>query len=163
MLKENPDLDEPIPDDVLIPEDLIYDDYTNPWISINYYNSRIDINEEVVIPFYCTDYYQCEYRYDIYKEFKVRYELDGVVNYKTIKAGDNEINFGKLSEGIHYYTLEVEDWNGLKSHRIVNEVLIYNEAETNSEISAKTYTITEQDLLDFNITINLNESTILFL
>ena len=103
-LKDNPDLDEPIPDDVLIPEDLIYDDYTNPWISINYYNSRIDINEEVIIPFYCTDYYQCEYRYDIYKEFKVRYELDGVVNYKTIKAGDNEINFGKLSEGIHYYT-----------------------------------------------------------
>ena len=155
-LRDNPNTDIPIPDDVQIPEDLIYDEYTIPWIGILYYSPRIDVNDEVIIPFNCTDFYQCDYRYDIYKEYTLRWELDGQVGYKKIKAGENEINFGKLSEGIHYYTLEVEDWNGLKSRRLANDIWIYNKSEYTSNLSSSVYTITQQDLLDHNITINLD-------
>ena len=150
-LRDNPNTDIPMPDDIQIPEDLIYDEYTIPWIGILYYNPRIDVNNNVIIPFYCTDFYQCEYRYNIYKEFKLRYELDGEIGYKTIKAGDNEINFGKLSEGVHYYSLQVEDWNGNLSRRLFNDIWIYDKSNYEESLSELVYAITDDDLLDFNI------------
>ena len=69
---------------------------------MNYYSPRMEDTQDVIIPFYATDFYQKEYLKDDCSEtFKLRYELDGEVFYKNIKAGDNEVNFGKVEKGMH--------------------------------------------------------------
>lgn len=123
-----------------------------PQIYINYYDPIIDVNDDVVIPFYCTDFYQLEYRNDDYsRRFKLRYEIDGVVKYKDgLKAGDNSINFGKLEEGIHSYTIQVIDEYGRDSRRICDNIWIKDIA--GSEItSSQVYTITDEDLIRYSI------------
>ena len=70
-----------------------------PYIAINYYSPKIEDTQEVIIPFYASDFYQKEYAKDDTSEnLTLRYEIDDKVGYKTIKAGDNEINFGVLKK-----------------------------------------------------------------
>ena len=122
-----------------------------PFICINYYSPRMEDTQDIIIPFYATDFYQKEYLQDDYSEtFKLRYELDGEVFYKNIKAGDNEVNFGKLEKGIHWYSLQLEDKYGRVSRRIFNEIWIVNKEEYEIKES-ETYIITDDDLIKYNI------------
>ena len=122
-----------------------------PYIQINYYSPKIEDTEDVIIPFYATDFYQKEYLQDDYsEEFKLRYELDGKVSYKTIKAGDNEVNFGKVGKGIHWYSLQLEDKYGRVSRRIFNEIWVVNKEEYEIKES-ESHIITDDDLIKYNI------------
>ena len=122
-----------------------------PFIVINYYPPKIEDTQDVIIPFYATDFYQKEYfKNDNSVEFKLRYEIDGKVNYKTIKSGDNEVNFGKLEKGIHWYTLQLEDKYGRQSRRICNEIWVINKNEYNIKES-ETYIVTDNDLSLYSI------------
>ena len=122
-----------------------------PFIVINYYSPKIEDTQDVIIPFYATDFYQKEYlKNDNSVEFKLRYEIDGKVNYKTIKSGDNEVNFGKLEKGIHWYTLQLEDKYGRQSRRICNEIWVINKNEYDIKES-ETYIVTDNDLSLYNI------------
>ena len=128
-----------------------FDEEEIPFICINYYSPRMEDTQDVIIPFYATDFYQKEYLKDDCSEtFKLRYELDGKVFYKNIKAGDNEVNFGKISKGIHWYSLQLEDKYGRVSRRIFNEIWIVNKEEY--EIKEKeTYIVTDKDLTQYSI------------
>ena len=114
-----------------------------PYIAINYYNPKIYNDEDVIIPFYFSDFYLTEYCYDTYNlKFNLRYELDGNVNYlNNLIAGDHEINLGKLSPGLHWYSLQVIDEHGRESRRIFNEILIVNR---------DTYDITEEEYIELS-------------
>ena len=117
-----------------------------PYIQINYYSPKIEDTEDVIIPFYATDFYQKEYLQDDYsEEFKLRYELDGKVSYKNKKAGDNEANFGKVEKGLHWYSLQLEDKYGRLSRRIYNEIWVINKEEYEI-MEEETYIVTEKDL-----------------
>ena len=133
----------------IIPEKI--DDEEIPFIAINYYSPKIEDTEDVIIPFYATDFYQKEYlQNDNSEEFKLRYELDGNVFYKNIKAGDNEVNFGKIEKGIHWYSLQLEDKYGRLSRRIFNEIWVINKEEYEIK-EEETYIITDNDLAQYNI------------
>lgn len=140
--------------------DLKYNSLDNekyPQIFINYYYPLFDINDDIIIPFYCTDFYQLEYRNNDYSlNFKLRYEIDGVVNYKDIKAGDNEINFGKLTEGRHYYSIQIIDKYNRDSRRICDDIFVINKEE-HKITDSQTYTITDADLINYNINKNNSE------
>ncbi len=122
-----------------------------PYIQINYYSPRMEDTQDIIIPFYATDFYQKEYLQDDCSEtFKLRYELDGEVFYKNIKAGDNEVNFGKVGKGIHWYSLQLEDKYGRLSRRIFNEIWVVNKEEYEIKES-ETHIITDDDLIKYNI------------
>lgn len=128
-----------------------FDEEEIPFICINYYSPRMEDTQDIIIPFYATDFYQKEYLQDDYSEtFKLRYELDGEVFYKNIKAGDNEANFGKVGKGIHWYSLQLEDKYGRLSRRIYNEIWVINKEEYEIK-EEETYIITDNDLAQYNI------------
>ena len=61
---------------------LSYTENTIPMISVYYYEPKQTINDTIIIPMYFTDYYQREHYYnDNSLRFKLRYELDGEINY----------------------------------------------------------------------------------
>ena len=128
-----------------------FDEEEIPFICINYYSPRMEDTQDIIIPFYATDFYQKEYLQDDCSEiFKLRYELDGKVSYKNIKAGDNEVNFGKVGKGIHWYSLQLEDKYGRLSRRIFNEIWVVNKEEYEIKES-ETHIITDDDLIKYNI------------
>ena len=65
--------------------------YEIPYISYGYWNPKPLDTEDVIIPIYITDFYQCEYIYnDTSLRFKLRIEVDGIVTWKeNLQAGDN--------------------------------------------------------------------------
>ena len=137
----------------------MYDETTIPFISYYYYNPKPYNDETIVIPLYFTDFYQREYYYnDTSLKFRLRYELDGVVNYiDNLTAGDYNLTLGTLSAGIHWYSAQVIDSYGRVSRRIFNDIFVVDRA--NYDITeSQTYTITDADLASYNI--NKNNSTI---
>ena len=90
---------------------LLYDETTIPYISIYKYNPRPYTTDNIIIPFYFTDFYPREYYYnDTSLKFTLRYELDGVVKYiNNLTAGDFNLELGQLSEGTHWYSIQVID------------------------------------------------------
>lgn len=137
--------------DIPINEKFIYDEKTLPNIFIDYYNPKIDYREDVVIPYNFDDYYQRAYKYDDYSlKFKLRYEVDGEVKYiENLSAGNHEVNLGKLSPGIHWYSIQVIDEHGRESRRIFNDLLIIDELYEITE--EQTCIITDELLQQYNI------------
>lgn len=126
--------------------------YKVPYISTYYFNTKPTIYEDVIIPFYVTNYDQSEYLYDEEIKLDVLYQVDeNSEKVITVSAGDNSINLGKLSKGEHYFSLQALDKStNLKSHKLYNEVLVIDDSYTITE--KQTYTITDDDLYKYNIT-----------
>lgn len=139
--------------------ELLYDETTIPYISFYYYNPKYYNDETVVIPLYFTDFYQREYYYnDTSLKFRLRYEVDGVVNYiNNLTAGDYNLTLGTLSAGMHWYSVQVIDIYGRVSRRIFNDILVVDR-ETYDITKGQTYTITNTDLANYNI--NKENSTV---
>ena len=131
--------------------------YKIPHISYGYWNPKPYDTEDVVIPLYITDFYQKEYlQDDTSLRFKLRVELDGEITWITdLPAGDYDLNLGVLEKGEHYFTVQVVDENGEESGRIANDIWVINADEYRIKDS-ETYTVTEDDLAAYNITINLD-------
>lgn len=130
-----------------------------PYISIYYYNPKPYNDENVTIPMYFSDFYQSEYNLDNKSlRFKLRYELDGVVNYiENLPAGDFELDLGALTTGKHWFSLQVEDEYGRISRRIYHEVLSVDRA-TYDITSDQVYTITDSDLTQYQINKNNSDA-----
>lgn len=137
---------------------LLYDETTLPYISIYNYEPKIYNDEDVIIPFYFTDFYQREYYYnDTSLKFKLRYELDGNVQYiENLTSGDHDINLGKLSEGMHWYSLQVIDEHGRESRRIFNDLYVVDR-NTYPITKEQTYVITDDELVTYSINRNNSE------
>ena len=124
-----------------------------PYISNYYIEPIVDLNEEVIIEYYITDYYQKEYREGNYSQrFTLEYGVDGEFKQiSNLKAGDHSINLGHLKEGIRLISLQVIDDSKRKSHRIYQEVKVINKEQYQMEIQQHTYEVTEKDLIDYSI------------
>lgn len=137
-------------------------DYSKvPYISTYYFESKPSVNEDIIIPFYITDYDQSEYLYNNNTiSLNLEYEVDGIKNnLNNLQAGDNSLNLGKLSEGEHYFSLQAIDTRtGLKSHKLYNELLVVNPDKYNIT-TEETYNITELDLSKYKIS-NKNSTNV---
>lgn len=133
--------------------------YKIPYISYGYWNTKPYDTEEVVIPLYITDFYQKEYlQNDTSLRFKLRVELDGEITWiDDLPAGDYDLNLGVLEKGEHYFTVQVVDENDEESGRIANDIWVINADEYGIKDS-EIYTVTDDDLTTYNITMNLDDT-----
>lgn len=130
----------------------IIDIMENLQIGFYYWNPKHPINEEIIIPLYLTDLNQIEDRRDDYSEiFKLRLDVDGNISYiDNLHAGDVEISLGFLPEGMHYFSVQIEDQYGRTSNRIFNEIWCIN-PDSYRITRSQTYIITDNDLDKFKI------------
>ena len=136
----------------------IYDESTVPYISNYYYEAKIYSNKNFKLPLYITDYYQREYMYDDDSmKFSLRIELDDnePIYLNNIKAGDYELDLGIVSIGAHWVNIQVIDTiNNLKSQQLYKEFLVVDVNSYDIKPS-EVYTITENDLTNYGITLGL--------
>lgn len=145
------------PKDVTLPDDLIYDDTTIPYILPNYYDPQPTPTEEVTISVYFTDYYQREYYYDdTSMRFTVYIDLDGTIREEqNVPAGDYDIKLGTLTEGTHYFGIMVKDNLGNESAWLYDDLRVKEKHIITDE---ETYVVTQTDLDNNNITLNLDDT-----
>ena len=134
------------------------DELEIPWIANYYYPARQNINTDIVIPLYITDFYQKEYTFgDNSEYFTVKYEVDGVAyELKNIPAGDYDLHLGTFEAGMHYYGVQIVDSRGRSSRTIFNDLWIVDPDEYEIKES-ETYTITDNDLTTYSINKNNSE------
>ena len=125
----------------------------SPWLSLNYFDPVIDINEDIIVPFYVTNYNHDEWMNDDYTTmFQIEIVFNGVIIRKIAHAGNNEINIGKCSEfGECYFTYQCTDLsNNIKSPMYTKHLLCKNKSK-----ALNIYEMTEEDLITYNIN-NIN-------
>lgn len=148
-----------LPPDVTV-DDLLYDLTTTPQLLVYFYEwKQKKTSNDVIIPIYLSDWYQREYYYDDTSlKFKIRLEIDGNVSYiENVTAGDYNLNLGQLDVGEHSFNIEVIDIaHNIKSQRLFDEIWITD--DTNDITISETYTATTSDLVNYNITLNLDEN-----
>lgn len=123
-------------------------EYEHPFISTYEYNFTPYNDEDVIIPFYVTDYYQKEWLLDDTSlTFDVDYGVYGKPNTNrvSVPAGDHTINLGKLPIGEYRITIQATD-RGVKSHKLYIPILV---KDRNSIVNM--YTMTEDDLATYAI------------
>lgn len=121
----------------------------SPWLSLNYFDPVIDINEDIIVPFYVTNYNHDEWMNDNYTTmFQIEIVFNGVIIRKIAHAGNNEINIGKCSEfGEHYFTYQCTDLsNNIKSPMYTKHLLCKDKSKI-----LNIYKMTEEDLITYNI------------
>ena len=124
-----------------------------PYIAFNYNIHTFDINEDVLINYYCTDYWQSEINKELTDiQFILEYNLNGRENRQIVNIGDNILNLGKLSEGDYWYTLRVYNLQGNSSHSIYGEFRVIDKVAYDADIVSKTATITSDILAEYGIT-----------
>ena len=143
---------------ILHKSNFIYDESKVPYISNYYYEAKIYSNKNFKLPLYITDYYQREYMYDDDSmKFSLRIELDDnePIYLNNIKAGDYELDLGIVSIGAHWVNIQVIDTiNNLKSQQLYKEFLVVDVNSYDIKPS-EIYTITENDLTNYGITLGL--------
>lgn len=139
---------------------LIYNNTTVPQVTHFYYSGKQKVSQkEIIIPIYFTDWYQREYYYDDKSlNFNLRLEIDGNISYiKNVKAGDYDLSLGILTVGEHEFNIEIEDIaHKLKSQRLFNKIWIVDDSNDIKE--TEIYNVTLDDLSNYNITLDLDES-----
>ena len=124
-----------------------------PYVSTYYFNPKPSVNEDVKIPIYMTDSNQSEYlNNDTTGKLDLIYGIDDEEKVITdLPLGDYTVNLGKLSEGIHTFTLQTLDKRtGMKSHKLYNELWVVN-PETYEISESQTYHMTEADFEKYQI------------
>lgn len=131
-----------------------------PYIYTYCYEPIMDVNDNVVIPLYFTDFRQTEYYLDDPNRFiyKMRVQIDdnNPTYINNLKSGDYDLHLGRLPIGNHHFNVEVTDQYGRVSWRLFKEVRILN-LKDHEITSAQTYTITDNDLARHRV--NKNNST----
>ena len=127
--------------------------FTGAYIQIYYYDPKPFSDTEVIIPYFIDDYEQTGYQQDnTNKTFTLIVIVDGMeTRYENIKAGDNEINLGILSEGEHWFSLQgIDNSNNSYGMRIYKEVWCVNR-DTYPIKESETYYLSETDLTNYSI------------
>lgn len=124
-----------------------------PYIATYYIQPIIDINDEVDINYYVTDYYQREYKEDnVEGRFKIEYWIDNtkyVIN--NVQPGDNSIHLERLPLGSRLLAFQATDTSGRKSHRLFQEIKVIDQGKYEIELKQWTYAVTDEDLKNFKI------------
>ena len=118
-----------------------------PYISTYYFNPKPSVTEDCIIDFYVTDYSQKEYLENEQLKLDVQYTIDDeMIGIITVKAGDNKVNLGKLSEGEHFFSLQaIDKETGLRSAKLYNEVLVID-PESYDIKDSEIYYVKDEDL-----------------
>lgn len=132
-----------------------------PYISVYYSDPTYDINDDVIINLYSCEYKQPDPYCTNPVDFKLYVNIDETIKTYDIKSGDYSINIGTQPIGDHYYTVQIEDSHGRKSNQFYNEFRVINKTEYDQEIANNTYTVTDDDLLKYNISKNDDEAVAL--
>ena len=123
-----------------------------PYIATRYVTPTWDINDDVILNFYITDWNQSDVvdeKMDI--QFKVEVRINDISKVYTKFIGENSINLGKLNEGEYELILQVTDEFGRKSHELYNEFRIIDKEAYELEISNNTHIVTEEELTNYGI------------
>lgn len=129
-----------------------YDFTKIPYLSTYDFEEKVDINNDVIIPLYISDYYQKEFLYDEHSEyFSLTYSIeDRTITIDNIPAGDYTLNLGKCTSiGEKEIWIQITDCRGTKSIKLYKYVLIIDDSYEITE--AQTYTITQEDLDKYGI------------
>ena len=129
-------------------------DYVVPYIATRSFHSTPTTGEDVVIPYYMTDYEQTEYvKNNTSKKMNLVYEVDGTVNTKAgVTIGENELNLGKLPAGEHTIGIQAEDPDTEKrSHRVYIDIKVKAPPKN-------VYDITQADVSDTENSSNVVEA-----
>lgn len=124
-----------------------------PYIATRYVTPTWDINDDVIINFYVTDWNQS----DVIDEnttstFAIEVRVnDASYRYKKY-IGENSINIGKLCIGEYELILQATDEYGRKSHELYNEFRIINKEEYELNIINNTHIVTDEELKSYEIT-----------
>ena len=122
-----------------------------PYISTYYIKPIVTPDEDVIIDFYITDYYQKEYSSENSDErFTVTIKIDGKKDIikRNLKAGDHSINIGKFDAlGEQKFSILCTDKYKRNSHELFNYFLVRKDIQVNE------YIMSEADLINYNINI----------
>lgn len=123
-----------------------------PYIATRYVTPTWDINDDVILNFYITDWNQSDVVYEKMDiQFKVEVRINNVSKVYTKFIGENSINLGKLNEGEYELILQATDEFGRKSHELYNEFRVIDKNEYDNNILNNTHIITDDELLVYNI------------
>lgn len=127
-----------------------------PTISCYYFNPIFNINTDIKIPVYVTDYINSDYLYeDMTKSFTVITELNGIIKKHNVLIGDNILNLGKIPYEMNTYIIVKCIDNTTKMESYEQCIPIYIQDPMNHLINENnTYNMTEQDLITYNISNN---------
>ena len=96
-----------------------------PYINREFYEHTFLPSEDVLIGFYVDDNEESYYRSEIKSIYKlVMYDNHEVVKVDYIYSGSQQMNFGKLAEGEHVLSYEIQDIYGRKSFRDYFEIRV---------------------------------------
>lgn len=122
-----------------------------PELYIRYFNPKIKINTEIIIPYYVSDNTQAEYlSNNTSKTFTTIVKFNSKEFSKTTAAGEFDINIGSISTtGETYFSIYAIDSNGVASIEQFFDILIID--NTYSITQSQTYTMTSADISTYNI------------
>lgn len=96
-----------------------------PYVNREFYEHTFLPGEDVLIGFYVDDNEESYYRSEIKSVYKlVMYDNHKVIKVDYIHPGSQQMNFGKLAEGEHILSYEVQDIYGRKSFRDYFEIRV---------------------------------------
>lgn len=123
-----------------------------PYISTYYIKPVLKPGEDNILNFYVTDH---DDKANLNKDDSYRYKIiitrqdkEDIVLYNQ-KAGDHSVNLGSYDkEGEYEFSIIARDQYGRFSHELFNFIKVEKDRVNN------TYTVTEQDLIDYGIKYN---------
>ena len=124
-----------------------------PELYIRYFNPKININTDIIIPYYVSDSTQEEFlRNTNTKSFTTIVKIGNNTFSQTTNAGEYSINIGSISTtGETYFSIYTIDENGVASVEQFFDILIIDSSYTIT--SSQTYTMVASDLTKYNITV----------
>ena len=124
-----------------------------PELYIRYFNPKININTDIIIPYYVSDSTQEEFLRNINtKTFTTVVKIGSNTFSQTTNAGEHSINIGSISTtGETYFSIYTIDENGVASIEQFFDILIIDNSYTIT--SSQTYTMVESDLTKHNIVV----------
>ena len=131
-----------------------------PYVNREFYKHTFVPNEDVLIGFYADNHKETYYRdeiIDVYKLFM--YDNHKLVKVDYIHPGSQQMNFGKLAEGEHILSYEVQDIYGRKSFRDYFEIRVKEPTVKSEYIVSDNEIPTDSDSIEWlnQLILNLDE------
>ena len=131
-----------------------------PYINREFYKHTFIPNEDVLIGFYVDDHNETYYRDEITSIYKIfMYDNHELVKVDYIHSGSQQMNFGKLAEGEHILSYEVQDIYGRKSFRDYFEIRVKEPTVKSEYIVSDNEIPTDSDSIEWlnQLILNLDE------
>lgn len=124
-----------------------------PYLTCYYFNPVFNINEDIIIPVYITDYLNSDYLYNnTSKKFTIKVKFDNEEKTYMASIGDYSLNIGKASiEGNQYALVTcIDNSTGMESYEQYIPFIVQDPSKSiiaEDEI----YYMTDDDLTNYNI------------